>query len=460
MVNQKHFAAAVFGFGLVILAAALAEAGGGGGSLDDIETIVVLFEENHSFDNLFGLFPGADNLEKASLTARTQIDLAGMPYSTLPMLPDSRFVPVLPNRPWQVETSLTSGERVRAVGANAGSLTHRFYEEQIQINNGLMNKFVAISAAKGLVMSTYDMAGTEIWRYAQNYVLNDNFFHGAFGGSFLNHAWLVCACAFVTDANLDTAAITVLDAGTGVPVNGGDVSTDGKNWINTSFSVYLHPRGAAGGRLVQPQTLPHIGDRLDAKGISWKWYGEGYAEAEKATRSGEYGKVAPLFQWHHQPFAYFKNMAPGSSAQKEHLQDRADLIKDIEADTLPHVVLYKPIGRTNMHPSYTNIEEGDRDLKDIVERLRASPAYAHMLILITFDENGGFWDHAAPPKRDQWGPGTRIPLVMISPLGKAGVVDHTQYDTTSLLKTIEVRWDLPPLNDIDANAVPIISFLK
>ena len=68
-----------------------------------------------------------------------------------------------------------------------------------------------------------------------------------------------------------------------------------------------------------------------------------------------------------------------------------------------------------------------------------------MLVVVTYDENGGFWDHVAPPKADRWGPGSRIPTLIVSPFAKKGFVDHTLYDTTSILRFITKRFDLPVL---------------
>jgi acid phosphatase len=68
-----------------------------------------------------------------------------------------------------------------------------------------------------------------------------------------------------------------------------------------------------------------------------------------------------------------------------------------------------------------------------------------MVVVVTYDENGGFWDHVAPPKGDRWGPGTRIPALIVSPYAKKGFVDHTQYDTTSILRFITKRFSLPTL---------------
>ena len=73
-------------------------------------------------------------------------------------------------------------------------------------------------------------------------------------------------------------------------------------------------------------------------------------------------------------------------------------------------------------------------------------------MIVTYDENGGLWDHVAPPVGDRWGPGTRVPAIIISPYAKRAVVDHTIYDTTSILRFIEWRWNLPPLGTRDAAA--------
>jgi acid phosphatase len=113
------------------------------------------------------------------------------------------------------------------------------------------------------------------------------------------------------------------------------------------------------------------------------------------------------------------------------------------------VVFYKPVGRFNQHPSYTDLLSGDAHLADILERLRRGPQWSRMLVIVTYDENGGFWDHVAPPVgpgwADRWGPATRIPALIISPFAKPGNIDSTAYDTTSILKFITLRFGLEPL---------------
>ncbi len=139
-------------------------------------------------------------------------------------------------------------------------------------------------------------------------------------------------------------------------------------------------------------------------------------------------------------------MAPGTAGRAEHLRDGGlaggEFIKAIDSGALPQVAFYKPQGNLNEHPGYTDVLDGDRHIVDLIEHLQKSPQWTHMVIIVTYDENGGFWDHVAPPKGDRWGPGSRIPTLIVSPLAKKGFVDHTLYDTTSILLLITRRFSL------------------
>jgi acid phosphatase len=165
---------------------------------------------------------------------------------------------------------------------------------------------------------------------------------------------------------------------------------------------------------------------------------------------------APNFQPHHQPFNYFARFAPGTPDRAQHLKDGEDLLADIGAGKLPSVTFYKPVGRLTQHPSYTDIMSGDEHIADVLERLRKSPQWERMVVIVTYDENGGFWDHVPPPTGpgwgDRWGPGLRIPAIIVSPFAKKGHIEKTSYDTTSILKFVTKRFDLAPLPGVRANA--------
>jgi acid phosphatase len=111
-------------------------------------------------------------------------------------------------------------------------------------------------------------------------------------------------------------------------------------------------------------------------------------------------------------------------------------LADAQAGKLPAVTFYKPQGNLNMHAGYADIAAGDRHIDRVIKVLRESPQWQNMVIVITVDENGGWWDPVAPPLGDRWGPGSRVPTLVVSPFARKGTVDHTVYDTASILRLI------------------------
>jgi phospholipase C len=358
-----------------------------------------------------------------------------------PAVVDDRFPANLPNGPFDATGMV-------AMNKMTGDLVHRFYQEQEQIDGGRMDKFAAVSDAGGLVMSYYDGSSLPLWAYARQYVLADHFHHAAFGGSFLNHIWLVCACTPRYDG-APADLVAKLD-GAGNLVKDGAITPDfdAVNTIQTRFKPHDAKYDADPAKLLPPQTQPTIGDRLSEKGVSWAWYSGGWDDALA-------GHPDKTFQFHHQPFAYFAKYGDGTPAKAEHLKDGTAMMADIAAGTLPAVTFYKPIGEQNEHPGYADVLSGDRHAAAIIQAIEKSPFWNDTVIIVTYDENGGLWDHVAPPKVDHWGPGSRVPTIIISPLAKRGFVDHTVYDTTSILKFIETRFGLVPLGERDAAAADL-----
>jgi phospholipase C len=416
---------------------------GDAGSLAGINHLVVIYDENHSFDNLYGFFPGANGISQASKTSKTQVTLAGAPYTTLPQT-DPHIPTNLRNEPFDIAKYVPANQKTR-------DLVHRYYQEQVQIDGGKMDKFVAVSDAKGLSVGYYPTAQLPVAAEAANYVLADNFFHAAFGGSFLNHQWLVCACTPVyKDAVKDGSSKdlhTILGAND-LPTKDGQLTTvaTGDYAINTIFPASAPT--IPGAPQLPLLTNTNIGDELSAKGVSWAWYSGGWNDAVA-------GHADPLFQYHHQAFNYYANYAPGTEG-RAHLQDEANFIAAAKAGTLPAVSFVKPLGPDTEHPGYTDIVTGEKHLIDLINDVRSGPNWKDTAIVITYDEHGGFWDHVAPPTSknhsDIWGPGARVPTIIISPLAKRHFIDHTLYDTTSILATIEHRWHLEPLGTRDAHA--------
>lgn len=410
--------------------------------LERVQHIIVLYLENRSFDQLYGLFPGADGLANAGAAA-TQVDRDGKPYDKLPPALDTNIkgAPVDARFPAGLENKPYRAEAYSALSETTGDLVHRFYQEQLQIDGGKMDKFVAWSNAGALVMSTYDGSQMALWQYAKDFTLMDHFHHAAFGGSFLNHLFLVCACAPLYP-NAPPDMVAQLDDKGGL-VKDGAVTPDGYA-VNTLFPFNgPYPANAAAAMRLPLQSAPTIGDRLDAKGIDWAWYSGGWDLAAA-------GRPDPQFQFHHQAFAFFANTALGTPGAKAHLKDEADFVDGIEKGVLPPVVFFKPGGEDNEHPGYATVLAGEFHTASLLRLIQRSPLWKDSVVIVTYDENGGLWDHVAPPAVDRWGPGTRVPTLVVSPFAKRGFVDHTVMDTTAILKLIETRYGLAPLTSRDA----------
>ncbi|HET7792695.1 MAG TPA: alkaline phosphatase family protein, partial [Rhizobacter sp.] len=164
--------------------------------LDKIDQIVVVYLENRSFDHLFGMYPGANGIANAVAQGQgvVQTDASGKPYAVLPApladksgKADARFSDPIPNGPFRLEPKVGLKDTMF-------SPIHAYYANQRQINGGKNDRFVAAGNSGGLLMGYYDGSSLGLWKLAQRYTLADNFFQSAFGGSFLNHMWLVCAC--------------------------------------------------------------------------------------------------------------------------------------------------------------------------------------------------------------------------------------------------------------------------
>ena len=279
-------------------------------NIDDVQTIVVLYAENRSFDNLYGAFPGANGLPDAVVPA--QRDRDGTPMTTLPPiwggLTGRGIVPPivqaqterLPNGPFAVDDP--AGFNL-SMAVTTRDLWHRFYQNQMQIDGGRNDRFIAYADSGALAMGHYDGSTLPMWDVAKRYTLADNFFMGGFGSSFFNHFYLICACApYYPDANTSPAkpSISVVDpdgvtltlatnspasAVDGIPKFAADGNlTPDFYAVNTMQPPYQPsankpaPEGdPAYADPANPTTLPPqdevtIGDLLSGKNVSWAWY--------------------------------------------------------------------------------------------------------------------------------------------------------------------------------------------
>jgi len=426
--------------------------------LDKVGQIVVVYLENRSFDHLFGMYPGANGVANARALGQgvVQVDANNRPYSTLPApladkngKPDARLAEPIPNGPFRLEPKIGLSDTMF-------SPIHAFWANQRQINGGKNDRFVADGNSGGLLMGTYDASSLGIWKLAQRFTLMDNFYQSAFGGSFLNHFWLTCACTPVyQNAPKDIVALDAQGRSPHPKEPEALVTQDGFA-VNTMQSVWLY-NPEVKQALLPPQTAPTIGDRLSDKNIPWAYYAQDFNKAVAATKEG---KGLSSFSYHHQPFVAFKRFIDSPQQRQTHLKDRTDFMADAKGGTLPPVSFYKPTGGSNMHPGRGSVSGGDADAVEVISAVMNGPQWKNTVVIVTFDENGGYWDHAAPPKGDRWGPGTRVPTIVISPFSEGGTIDHTQYETVSILKLIEERFGLAPLRPRDAKATSLARALK
>jgi phospholipase C len=419
-----------------------------------IDHLLIIYLENHTFDNLFGLFPGANGIT-APGAAVPQVDRDGKPYQWLPQVKiaypyppklDSRFPKQLPNRPFPINRYIPLEQIVEMP-------VHRFYPNILQINGGRNDKFVSWGDSGALPMDYFDTTKLPLYPYAREFVLADNWFTSALGGSFLNHFWLVCACTGVfPNAPAKIVAGPVLDGAgrvVGMEHDKGSVSPDG---YAVDHIEPLNPPFTAGtpdDERLPPQTFVTIGDRLSDAGVSWAWYAEGWNDAVS-------GHPAPTFTPHQQPFIYFARYAPGTKARAEHLKDEKDLWQALRDGTLPAVAWYKPLDVDSDNAGEGSMLVAEQRIVRMIEAVKASKVWPRTAIVISWDDYGGFFDHVPPPVIDRWGPSNRVPTIIVSPWAKRSHVDSTQYETVSILRFIEWRWGVQPLASRDANAANLL----
>jgi acid phosphatase len=516
--------------------------GQGHGPLGKFKHLVVIYEENHSFDNLYGRWGRVDGksvegLAQADPAHTIQVKQDGTPYNCLLQNDVNLTSPPLPvtctdsvngvainsdfgNAPFTIDdfikpadtTCPAPGDFSHPTGVLKGSglpggctrdLVHRFYQEQYQLNGGQQNRYVTGSDAVGLTMGTYDTRQLPVYKYlhsrkAPNYVVTDHFFQGAFGGSYLNHQWLIAAQApqwptapatehAVLDSNAfprtapayplyttpqpDTTHDGTVTQACGLPTT---IPTRacGNYTVNTLVPSW-EPTTSFGVK-VPGFTSGNIGDQLSGAGVSWAWYsggwdnaagnvgGPGWTNGTSGTCTDP-GAVSATtypfcpdksFQFHHQPFNFYTRYAPGTPDRAAHLKDEKEFIARAKAGQLPAVSFVKPVGLENEHPGYASENSGSSHLVDLLKAVQSGRDAKDTLVVVTYDEFGGQWDHVSPPGQgnnagphDLFGPGTRLPTLLIGRGLEESTVDHTTYDSTSIVATIERQYGLPPLSE-------------
>jgi phospholipase C len=290
-------------------------------------------------------------------------------------------------------------------------LDHTAQAFAVQYNGGAMDGFVEGVSTQGkdgkLAMAYYDDRDLPYyWNIADEYVLFDHFFSSANAGSIRNHMFRV----------------------TGSP------GATGK-----TESI---PPGGWGD-------LPTIFDRLEAAGISWKFYVENYdpaitfrtrASAPDADRGAQVIWV-PLLAYPR----YIDNPRLFSR-----IVDLDEYYEDAARGDLPAVSFIAPAGDSEHPPG--SVQAGQTLVRSLLTQLMRAPQWESAAFLWSYDDWGGWYDHVKPPQVDQYGYGFRVPALLVSPYAKRGYVDSTTLDFTSVLKFIEHNWELEPLAERDRRA--------
>jgi phospholipase C len=463
-------------FAAPALGASAAHHSAGGGTATPIKHLVVIFQENVSFDHYFATYPDAPNTD-------------GNPFHARPGTPSvNDLTPALLTH----NPNSARPRRLTPAQALTCDQDHAYTAEQKAMNGGLMNKFVEETGvstcsppnyqAPGLVMDYYDgNTVTGLWNYAQHYSMSDNFYDTEFGPSTPGALDLISGQTFGGTA-LSAAGQVVSDPsviGSPNPAGTGTVYADGDPFYD-GCSDHSGPTIAMTG--------PNIGDLLNAKGVTWGWFEGGFAPTS-TTASGapvcgsshtNIGGVSVAdYIPHHEPFQYYKSTANpdhkppaslaevGRAGQANHQYDLRWFYRALDGGNLPAVSFLKAAAYQDGHAGYSDPIDEQHFLVKTINAIQRSPNWRNTAIMITYDDSDGWYDHVMPPiinpsadpatdalngpgvcgngtplggHQDRCGYGQRLPFLLISPYAKTDYVSGTVADQTSVLAFIEDNW--------------------
>jgi phospholipase C len=506
------------------MAAAFALAAGGAvaedGDRDDhgvhtrtpIKHLVVIFQENVSFDHYFGTYPNATNpAGETKFVARPHTPAVnGLSPSLLTHNPN-----------------LLNPFRLDPSEAFTCDQDHGYADEQKAADGGRMDMFVQDTGRTGLgckpngstVMGYYDgNTVTALWNYAQHFAMNDNSFDTEYGPSTPGAVNLISG-----QTHGGIAFTGGVEQFTGTDPVFVDRSPFGS--VDDDDDAYLDDCGAdAGGTSTKATTIEmsgkNVGDLLNAKGVTWGWFEGGFLPTQPATFNPDGGLKTPAvcgsshtghafgnppvtvpnptasdggpgeihtpvadYSSHHQPFMYYAStrnphhLRPasvqmiGRTDQANHQYDITDFFSALSAGNLPSVSYLKAPRFQDGHPGNSDPLTEQDFLVTVINALEQSPDWKDTAVIINYDDSDGWYDHQFSPIVNpsatlldfqcgspapgafeaRCGYGPRLPFVVVSPFAKSNFVDHTQTDQTSSLRFIEENWDL---GFIDGPAAP------
>jgi phospholipase C len=473
----------------------------GGATTTPIKHVVVIFQENVSFDHYFGTYPEAANpSEEVQFHAKANTPTVnGLSQGLLDhnLNQDKNAVTYQPVRldPSQNYTC---------------DQNHDYTPEQQAFDSGLMDKFPEFAATPcsaatfsdvsslgaGIVMGYYDgNTVTGLWNYAQHFAMSDNSFDTVFGPSTPGAINVISGMTGGADTAANVGAIAA-----------GDVVTTTLNGV-TSNSVIGDPDPfyddcSGSEKIGMLSTNKNVGDLLSAKGISWGWFQGGFTPTTKfvpangstpavpaacATKTNRIdGTPEAAYSAHHNPFQYYASTSNphhlpptslnevGHDGQANHQYDLSWFQKAALANGLPAVSYLKANRAQDGHPSNSSPLDEQVFIVSTINFLQSLPDWEETAVIIAWDDSDGWYDHVMPPVVNQstsaadaltglgacgngsgslaaqqarCGYGPRLPFLVVSPYAKKNFVDHSLTDQSSVVKFIEENWELPQIGN-------------
>jgi phospholipase C len=368
---------------------------------EKVEHIVFLIKENRTFDHMFGRFPGVDGATFGHTCDGTRVPLR------------------------------------RASDTSPGS-DHSFAGGLVAVNGGRMNCFDETRGGEELqsYVQLHEDQIPNYWAYARRFVLADRFFSSIYGPTGLEHLWTFAAqsARFVDHVRPEQLGRDQREFCDDPDERAWRFRRLSPREEDTAYRLEEEPDVIELARRFWRESWPCVDvkvlpDLLESRGISWRYY--------KGTNAW----VDPL-RW-------IKHVRNGPMWQRQVDEER--FIDDVRADRLPAVSWLVPDYHLSEHPP-DSMCEGENWTVGVLNELMRSPAWQNTIVILTWDDFGGFYDHVPPPHVDLYGFGPRVPALIISPWAKPGHVEHRTLEFASVLKLIEVIHGLPPLGPRDRRA--------
>lgn len=429
--------------------------------LNQIEHVVVIFQENISFDHYFATYPHALNPPgQPQFHARPDTpSVNGLNPALIERNPNGA-------NPFRIDRSqaLTCG------------MNHKYADQQKAYNGGALNRFLEFGTSrhcdnKAMVMGYFDgNTVTAYWNIAQRFAMSDNFFGTTYGPSTLGAINLVSGQTGGASPSDHPGSIS-----------GGTLIGDPDPALDECGNGEKHGLAQLSG--------VNVGDLLNAKNISWGWFEGGFrpsgqtgSKAECKTAHANIGGNSVIdYIPHHEPFQYYKStsnprhLPPSSTAligragdQANHQYDLEDFWAAVDSGAMPSVSWLKAPAYQDGHAWYSNPLDEQTFVVETINRLQKRPEWAKMAIIIAYDDSDGWYDHVMPPLvngsniagvdgltgpgacgtsapgsiQGRCGYGPRLPLLVVSPFARSNYVDHALIDQTSILRLIEDRFGL------------------